>query len=397
MFKSINIFKNLNLNRVGLLELLFALTPLLSGYGLAGLPLSLIMWVVLIALVVIKNRTIRIKNFVPMTILVAYVLIHDVAIVFIDDMNFNGFIEQAIFFLAFYFLYPSLNVEKLRGSLNWVALIAIIGLLYQWTFIAAGGGVHPLEIPGLSMSEERLDTFSIRPSSFFMEPAAYVAFMICPLALSLIDRQYPWSIIMILSIFLTTSTTGIVLSFIMLAMSLFSGRMKKWSAILLVVAGVGLYYSLTHVEAFEYGLEKYENTDVESNVRLRQGMYVVSTMHAGEYVFGVPYGSPYNYCMSGRAPQVAYYGNSVYMSTFWYMILCYGVVGLILYLNIYLRIARKSRQTWPLITCLVTVMFSSSYRMSGTFIFTLVLLMLIVSEYSSTSVIRDQRKVKSIE
>ena len=373
----LNIPRYLNLTRIGIVELLFSFTLLLSGFRLSNIPMTIISWSILILLVFFRQRKIIFENLWPLTILIIYWIFHELFIILVDNVNLNVYLEQIILFISFFFLYPSLNLEKLRGSINWVALISIGGLLYQWTIITSGGGVHPLEIPGLTMSENRLETITIRPSSFFMEPAAYVAFMICPLALALIDKKYIWAVIIILSIFLTTSTTGLILSFVILIMSLINARVNKISIFAMIISGFGLYYTLTHFDAFKTGVQKYENTDIETTIRLVQGPTVVESMELYEYAFGAPYSSAYNYCKDRNVKGIVYYGKSVYMSTFWFLILRFGITGLLLYLYIYFKVVQSSRLTIPLTTCLLAVMFSSSYAIGGTYIFSLLFLLTI--------------------
>ncbi len=371
------LFNYLHLRDVGFLEFTFAITPMLGGFSLGSLPMSLVMWLLLLVIAISKGKF-KPKNFMPLTIFIAYWILHQFFIMFVDDVNFFGFLQQLIWFGAVYVLFPILNLQKLRGALNWVALISLAGILYQWVIISAGGEVGPLGIPGLTMPDIRMEGLSVRPSSFYMEPAAYVAFMICPLALALIKKQYVWSIIIIISIFLTTSTTGLLVSFVMLAMSLFANKIKTGSIIGILAIGVGLFYVLTHFSAFDYGVNKLETTDVERNVRLAQGPYIVSTMHSDEYLFGASYSTPYNYCRAGRASDVIFYAESVYMSTFWVMILLYGIIGLILYLNIYYRLFKSSIATLPLLASLFATLFSSGYAIGGTYVFTLILLLVIV-------------------
>ena len=368
----------LNLRNIGGLEIVFALSPILMGHSLGGIPLSILMWIVMMAVVImIKRGKRKIRDYRPLTVFVIYWALHQLILLFITDIIFNTLLAQVIFFAAVYFLYPSMNPQKLRGAMNWVALFSIGGLLYQWTIIAGGGMVHPLELPGLSMAENRLETLSIRPSSFYMEPAAYVSFMVCPLAFSLMDKKYIWSVFIILSMFLTTSTTGILLSFIMLTVSLSSNKAKLASLVAVLVMGAGMFYALNTLEIFEEGVSKLENTDASTNVRLSQGPNVVSSMHSTEYIFGVPFSSAYDYCMSGRYTNVLIYGESVYMSTFWNMILLYGIVGLILYLFIYYKLFRISRLNWPLLVGLCATLFSDPDTIQSNYVYKLIFLLVI--------------------
>lgn len=381
----------LYLRDVGFLELMFALTPMLSSFSLGSLPLSLLMWVVLVVIVALKGKLDRAKVFKPLLFFVLYWFVHSIVIMVSDDMNLNGFLAQIIYFLSVFLLYPVLDLKKLKGSLNWVALISIAGLIYQWIDIQRGGMVHPLEIPGLTMPEGRLLAESMRPSSFYMEPAAYVVFMICPFFFALSERKYIWAVAIILSMFLTTSTTGLILSFIMLGVSVLSVRkMKIWSWVITLLIGAGLFYALTHFDAFEGGIEKFENTDISTNVRLTQGIYVVSTMNPSEYVLGVPYSTAYNYCISGRGTNVVFYGKTVFVPTFWEILLLYGVVGLALYLYIYYYFFKNDRTTRPLIIALCAVLFSSSYAIGVYYIFTLII---ILATYKKND---DEHSVKKI-
>jgi len=378
----IHLIRYLNLSNIGGIEFVFALTPILMGFSIGGIPLSFLMWIILIIMVFLKNKHFKLKDFKPLTVFIVYWALHQFLLLFIADVNFNSIIAQLLYFAAVYFLYPSLSPQKLRGAMNWVAIISIAGLLYQWSEIMRGGFVHPLEIPGLEMPEDRLETMSFRPSSFYMEPAAYVSFMVCPLALSLIDKKYIWSIVIILSIFLTTSTTGLLLSFIMLAVSLAANNARISSGIIVVAIGLGLFYILNNSELFGAGIEKIENTEASTNVRLSQGPNVVNSMRPSEFVFGVPYSSAYNYCKAGRFTDVMYYGESVYMATFWNMILLYGFVGLILYLFIYWKLFRMSRLIWPILLGVCVTLFSDPDFIYGSYVYKLIFMLVIATNDS---------------
>ena len=375
----------LSLGKVGLLEMLLASTLMLGGFSLAGIPLMLLMWPIMVVVLLIKG-SFRIKLFRPLLVYVFFWFIHE-AVIFVIDSNYiiNALIGQLVYFVGFFCLYSHLDVNKLRGSFNWIALISIAGLLYQWSIILRGGVVPPLGIPGLVMPDNRLVQEIPRPSSFFMEPAAYVSFMMIPLLFAIIDRKYVWMIIIILSIFLTTSTTGILGVFIMLLAGLFIFKKINRSTIAIILIGGVLAYVLFNSVFFEYGVEKLFQTESGTNEhRLEQGIYVVSTMKPQEMILGVPYSSAAHYCLSGRAGNVAVYGSGadsvVYMSTFWLILLRFGIVGLLLYLNIYLYLFRRSKKVLPLLAFMLAVMFSSAHSTGLTYIVSLLVMCSICDE-----------------
>lgn len=368
----------LNLRDVGLFELFYASIFILSAYSLYGIPLSAVLWVLFAFLLLFKKKQNCITSSKPLIYLAVYCILHEFVYLFIANGNFNAFILQIAYFWCIYKAPSIIDVNKFKGAINWIAIISMGGLLYQWAIIASGGDVRPIGLPFLEMSENRLEVFSIRPSSFFMEPAAFVAFMYAPLAFSLIDKKYIWTFIIILANFLTTSTTGILTSFILLGVYVFTQKVSFKVRLLVIMLGAILFVSLTNVEAFQAGVSKLEETDTESNIRLAQGPYIVSTMHQHEYLFGAAYHDAFHYCLAGRAPMVVFYTESVFMSTFWLILLHYGVTGMILYLLFYYRFIKIDRATLPLIVCLVATMFSSGYGVGPNFVYTSIILFMIV-------------------
>lgn len=366
----------LNIRQAGGIELFFSTLLILSGYSFNGVPLQVVLWCLLFVLLLTKKKHKK-TVFRPLVILAIYFLVHDFVYLFIANGNFNAFVMQIVYFGCTMMAINVFEINRLKGSLNVVAIISMVGLLYQWGIIAAGGGVHPIQIPFLDMGESRLEALSARPSSFFMEPAAYVEFMYIPLIFSLLDRKFVWTAIIILSEFLTTSTTGLLTSFIMLLVYVFTQKVNFKIRIFATLLGGVMLFSLTHLEAFKGSTEKLDNTDVETNMRLSQGPYVVSTMTPVEMVCGASYSSAYQYCRAGRAPFVVFYNEEVFMSTTWKLILIYGFIGLFLYLLFYYKLARGNRETIPLVVCLVAVMFSSGYGIGLSFVYSGIPLLLV--------------------
>lgn len=377
------IISYLELNHIGVVEVLFAATPLLSGFGLKGLPLSVLMWVILIVLsfIVPPRLSFSFVRFPAFTLFVLYWVIHTLFILLLSEVNINSCIAQLLFFLSVFVVTPIIDFRRLKGSLNWIAIITLIGLLFQLPEVFSGGVVHPISIPGLDMPESRLENSIIRPSSFFMEPAAYVGFMVFPLFLSLLDRKFIWSSILILSIFLTGSTTGIVVVFIILIVYTMTQNVELKNKVLVIILGLALLYAFTTLGIFNVGLEKLGETNVETNVRLSQGRYIVSTMLPNELLFGAPFSDAYHYCISGRATDVYYYGESVFMPTLWSIILLYGIFGLVLYSIVHYSLFRQSRQTLPCLGYLFATWFSGGVGIGWQFAFSLIILLCITKNY----------------
>jgi|GEM_PF-2039609 len=368
----------LSLKNVGVIELLLALTPILSGFRIAGLRFADLMWVILMLVSFLKFKYLPFRNNKPYMLFVLFWTFHELVIMtfFGSQMNIVGMFTFLLSFLSVFVLYPILDIRKLEGALNWVTLISIFGLLYQFQFVIRGIAIHPIEIPGLEIDASRLENLIPRPSSFFMEPAAYAEYMLAPLSIALIRKKYLWAISIILSVFLTTSTTGLITVFIMLFIYILSQSIGTKNKFMVLIAGIGLMVSISQLSLFSSGIEKFETIDVETNVRLAQGPSVLKSMNLGEIIVGTHYSTAYDYCIKAdRASDVVVYGDMVYLPTFYYMILRFGIIGFLLYLNIYYRIYRKNNLIAPLIICLMSIMFTSPVALSNTYFFTTIILL----------------------
>lgn len=370
------------LKNLGWAEMLVALLPILGAYYLGPVPFSF--WILLLLSIVtlFKGNIHLHRLLLPLELFFVYWFVHELILVgFVADLNLNKRIEQFVSVFSILLIVPLLDLKRLTASLNLVSVICIIGLLYQLTIVNAGGVVHPLEIPGLKMTEARLEGESIRPSSFFMEPAAYTAYMYAPLMLSLINRKYWWSSILTIAMLLTTSTTAFFAAFIIWVVFLFSrGVIKRGNFIIIVIVAV-LFYAFNHLSIFDTGREKLNNTDFETNVRIVQGPVVVSTMHWDEMIFGVPYGDIGDYYSAGRTQgkNVLVFGDSIYMSTTWALIFSFGIVGLLLYINVYYRLAKQCRLLLPYLVCLFVSMFTSSMYIGVTYVYTIIVLYVVAT------------------
>lgn len=375
--KLLNKGKIFALKDFGFAELLIALLPILCAYYLGPVPFSF--WILLLLSVVslIKGKHIDIIMMKPLMVFFVLFVIHDTILLFVaDSFNINNRIEKSLNILSIFFVVPLLNYNKLKAALNFISLICIIGLLYQYTMIISGGLVHPIEIPGLHMVESRLLTDTNRPSSFFMEPAAYAFYMYAPIVISLLDKRYIWTGIIILSVFLTSSTTGLFAAFIILGVYMITNGIFRGRSIIVFLLVFVLFLALTNTDYFSVGINKYENTDFDSNVRIWQGPLIVGTMNFGELLFGVPYGDVMDYVRDGRISMSLLYGDGsdVFMSTIWHVIFSFGIVGLLFYLNVFYKIAKNCKITRPLAICLFVIMFTGSMYLGVLFVYALIVL-----------------------
>ncbi len=370
------IIKKLHLKDIGLLEFLTVLYPILGGYNYGGvINLEVIVPFVLIVLALISKTKKRVKPYGPLLYLFIYIMLHNFIWTFVmpsvPGYFINTWILYILVFAAIFIVAPKLNLDKYIGCVNWVALICVGGMIYQVSIVLSGGAVKPLTLPFMPALPEASRAYweVIRPSSFFWEPNAYVSFMLIPLVLSLQSRLYIWSFVIVVSMFLSTSTTGIIISFVIIIFHIVSIRSGVRNRLIPAVFIIALLLVLTKTSYFEFGVNKLNNTDVTTDSRTANGPTFVFAMPASDLLLGGEYANTGDYYASGElgSLDIAIYGPTVYMTSFWNMIALYGIVGVIFYMILYIKMAIDFKSIRPYILCLIIELFTASSFLGGSF------------------------------
>lgn len=355
-----------HLNRLGGLELFFAFFPILSQYNFGKI------YVGIIALIIMDIYSLSRKNrpllFKPLLYFLVFFVIHSTIIIAFYDGNVFGFLQYVITIVSIFLITPVLKYEKMIGSVYIVAIISMAGLLYHFSLFISGSmaEIHPLTLPFFPefSDESRAMEILTRPSSFYWEPATYISFMIIPMFFSLIERKYLLTFVIVFLNLLSGSTNGIALSFSMLLFYVLTQDTAMKIKIAVVVSGFLMAYFLMTSEIFEVGVEKMNNTEFGANQRLHNGPELLSVMPLEHIVMGMPASDVTEYYNSNSFTKnsdiIPLATGDVYVSDFWRVIAKYGIIGLVLYINIYLWFVRKERKTWPYVFALMIAMFSQS-------------------------------------
>jgi len=260
---------------------------------------------------------------------------------------YNTILEKLASLLVLVAISSRIDENQLYKSWAIVAVPVLAGLVFQ-SFMVYVFQKPVSPIPILPISSEMARPWagsSLRPSSLFSEPSALVWFMLPLLFLAIKRRKYVFAIIITMAMFLSTSTTGILLSLLLwLAFSVFMpmSRKEKILPITLVIAFVLL---LAFLSVFSFAKKKLITTDIEESFRLGYGFKIISTMPKNQWLFGVPYSSVASYITdSGNVPASWYDIRIPYFSfvnSFCQNFLEYGLIGAILYLNLFFALYRR--------------------------------------------------------
>lgn len=373
----------LRLKDVALLELLIAVYPILTVYKYPFLPFSLLFLLIMSFLAYNRKKIKRNKDENKiLKFLFIFVLIHEFVLLFYIEPSglfFSKYIEYIIIFGSILLIYPKVDIRKLEGSINWVAIISIIGLIYHFIQLRSVGEVHQIEIPFFpEMAQDaKLYAADSRPRSFFNEPQHYCSFMLIPQFFSLMRKgTIVWTVIIVISIFLSTSTYGIVASILMLGVYTLSQKMTIFQRIGVVIISISLIAFLLTSSLFEKSVEKIENTDVERSSRIYNGPALLINMPKSDMVFGVPNLTVSDYYFTSALPRgtLIEKKNDIYLPSFYLILAKFGVFGLLLYLLSYYWPMREKKSLLCIGIPLFSGLFSNPDALGSAYAFNIIIM-----------------------
>ena len=359
-----------HLGKVGLPELMIAMHPILIGYVYGILYIGLLTIAMVDAFYLLSKRKISF-NIRAFYVVTAYILIHEfllwIFMGFDPPYMLNATLQRAFTLLSIIIISFSVNYEKLINSFYWVAIICIGGLIYQYMILVAGGMVTPLRLPFFAPLEagSRFDEIVIRPTSFFFEPGNFASYMLIPLFIALKEGKIINIIILIIMMFLSTSSNGIFFALgLLLIYTISSNGLKIWQKAVFMFVGAGLVFMLLNSELFDQGISKIENTEFSENVRIVNGYRYVSSLPAHTLLLGIPAANPYDYYVQTPSTfnghDVIVYDEAIYVTTFWFILIKFGFLGLFFFLWMYYSYFRRERSLSPYMSILVIALFTQS-------------------------------------
>ncbi len=375
------ICKFFGIEKLGWLEFMIALYPIVSMYTYGMFKLFIFLPLIIdIVLIVLNRRKICSYDVKPLYILLGYMLLHFLMwILMVPDLPsyfYNSHFSFFLMLVSLIIILPHIDFSKLCSSVNLLSILCALGLVYHAFVLLHSSTVSPIPLFFMPSpdSTSRLYGEINRPLSFFAEPQSYVSYMIIPLFLALTRKNLVWAILISLTILMSGSTTGIVMILVMFSVYILTTRVGVFYRILLVCALVALGSFLVSSEFAATGLEKMENTDLNRNARTANGFIVASTVPLADFIFGVPYANVSDYCHATGNAGGAFLdsGDSVFLPAFWIALLQYGIFGLIFYLGVYFNILKRDKTVLSYWLCIVIALFSNPDFLGSNFVFMMI-------------------------
>ncbi len=366
-----NLYKTLIKGKFGGLETIVVLYPILKQYEGPGLSIG--DWLLLFAGIRCYYKPNPIQECLPLRWFIIYVVIHEFVVAAVGgsapSYMINATIDKLLPLVLIMVIAPCLDYQKVKCGFYIVGFVCMAGLLYHIVnFFLFGKTVTPITLPFMKMSammnEEYVDKIKIRPVSFFVEPAAYAAYMLFPLAITFIEKNLKYAMLISLFTLLSTSSNGYFQTAAMWFVFLsFDERVKRKYKILSFFLIIAIAFWVMNSELFALGINKISNTDFEDDVRVSAGYYVYMNMPFLEKILGVIAANPSDYILSHpevmKNITISISDKNVYLPMIWFYSIKYGLIGSI-FVFCCIFYGWGKRQLRPMIIAVIMSVFVQS-------------------------------------
>lgn len=380
-----SILHYLEIEEIGWLEFAIALYPILAGYGYGSFQLAFGVLFILDIFILLSRQKKYLNNTV-LKILFTFIVIHDILymaiIPEIKSYYVNSLIATVIYVVSVFVIAPHLDYRKLKSSIMIVAMVCMGGMIYHVLLLSMGQSVSPIKLPFLPEMAKTSRLFAIneRPTSFFWEPQSYASFMLAPLFFMLRERKMLIAFGIAVTMFVSTSTTGLVLSVLMFAIALTEKRTGWLVKALGIISIVVLIYFLLHSAYTVGSLEKLEGTNLEESNRIINGYLIASDLSFSDFLFGIPFANEQDAYDMGyfHAPLIVMSDGVLFISAIWISLVRYGFICTIIFLFSYYKLYKMDNQTLPYLFCILVALFSNPDFIGAFYVFQLLMLLTII-------------------
>lgn len=334
-------------------EYIFAFFPMLSGYMISGIGLDLVVMAIE-AVFLLRCQEFRFaidKKNRDFVFLFSYVIAKDLLIVFLGASNMSESFHRLLSNIAYIVFFVILlrknfDQKKFYKGMKISGIISIAGLIYHLILIYIFGmpakGISI--IPGYEFSN---NNWLNRPRSFFSEPAALAQAMLPLLFYSLHKKDYKWALMATFTIFMSTSTAGVLLAAVLWLLEFIVASGKKTNKALVILAFLVVGAILVRTEIATDSileLQKRLTGGGSTSVRVFLGFEILGTMKPLQFIAGLLYNKAYDYTVqniglfapTSIARMIVGYGEGqFFVNTLASILFRYGIIGFILYFRVY--------------------------------------------------------------
>ncbi|OYP73992.1 hypothetical protein CIK94_07595, partial [Prevotella sp. P4-51] len=291
----------------------------------------------------------------------------------------NNYIAIMVFFFAYIIFTANCNFKVLVYGLYVVGIAAASICLYQrFMLIFTGTYIQDFFIPGLVVNRD-LDTFDFsRASAFFTEPAHLSIYLLPIFYISLKRYNFTLSVLFALGILFSGSTTGLILTAILLIAFMVTRGVAKWKLILLAILFAIGYYFVNQFfsEVLLSNIEKLNNTDMQEN-RFLGPLAYLGFFDLFQWITGIglnQLGELLNYHGVHLYTDWGKEVNAAYANAVIYMLISYGLWGLLYFIRYLFRTIKTYKSDIGFIIIALGVLLSDQVLFNRNLLYVLMFL-----------------------
>ena len=345
-----------------------------APYSLFGKPVfSLYILFIYSAIVILLNKNIKIylhKNLfyfvLFFTVISTASILRRTSTLQIGDIN--TFLNPWVVFLIIGVTCTDVHRDKFYRVYTVIGIVAMITMYIQsiGLFVFNIPAVPIRLLPVQAEDAHFWGNFEgARPSAFFTEPQAYASYMLPLLVFAINKRKYLFSLLIAVSIFLSTSSMGILLVGIIFVVFIFQTEKWHYKFISIVVLGL-LVIVFLFLPVFQMAVDKIFTTDFfGTNIRLTTGFFIYSTFDMPDLILGIGAGRQESYVENNlsyipwiehliNTDRVHLLGFSTAVSR---ILISAGVIPCVLFFTMFFNMFKQEEKT--LIMLLVVIIISS--------------------------------------
>ncbi len=351
-----------------ILSFLLVFTPFLEPYMIKGVTLdTLSLFISLIIAFILGHKYLQNNYGVKAFFCYALIFPNIIAIAY----GYYGHITSSIivpvlYLLCYYKIFPNISLTYIKKYYRYLAIIVCAVFVVQEVMYQSMGYRFSALIPFLDVKYEGVpmstfiqnQMYSPRSSAFFLEPSHMAQFLLPYLALSLGENSSGLSlkkyiepvIISIVLIFLRSGCgiagVAFIWLFFILQINLTGGKKVLFLLLSFAIALYGVNYLLsteigTSLMNRSSELEAGGDYERSGTIRIFRGFYVYGAMDFLQQLFGV--GSGGSIDVIEHSPYfIMFFGSERYLNNFQMLLIGFGIVGTMLFLNHYRKLYRRN-------------------------------------------------------
>ena len=366
------------------LGIIAALSPWLMEYFIKGTHINLAYIIILVGIFLTRNvpkrksvmsRIFIMSGVIFITLNLSSFFIHGNEFWYSQSVWNNILFLIPVTFLTLYWYPDRISLKLFIKITSFIAIASSLIIIYQRiSYILIGNYYNDFVIhfiPGIEFCRNDYLSMNWRASAIFSEPSNYALYTL-PIFVYYMQKQKKiHSIILAFGIIASGSTNGIVSIVAISLWIIFVGNLgdnksqnKLLYGIIVIVIFLIVYKLMTQYfpEIMNSNMGKIKNTDIKNYSRLLGPLPILQNFNLIDWLCGIGIGNKLTY-INFYHINVAGGSGDTYTNTFFSLIVFFGMIGVIVYGVIIMRLCKKCCKGYSLsfLLLMIILFFSTNF------------------------------------